>query len=161
MKTIKKLSMLFACLILSATSFTSCEWDTSGEPDHPLFVSYTITAGAVRFDGPEQLLTDINAWIKANQIVYDVQVNYTTGDASEFTATDAQAITKYNEFAPKFKEYLNDMMKKLGEGAYKDEETGSNTTVATFFISAARTQGQEGSLKYEQVEFNYPKSNGQ
>jgi hypothetical protein len=75
MKQIYKYALALACIILATTSFTSCDWDNSPEPEHPLFVTYTISAGNVSFSGPEQLLTDIMAWVKANSIIYDTKVN--------------------------------------------------------------------------------------
>lgn len=142
--------MLLACLVLALAAFTSCEWDTSPEPEHPLYVTYTITAGTVQYVGPELLLPEIEGWIKANQIVYDKAVKYSTGEASEFTKTDTEAATKYeNTFVPKFKAYLDELTGKLASGTYGD----SVTVNATFYITAYRTQGQDGSLRYE--EFNY------
>lgn len=154
MKTIQKTSFLLAGLMLLLAFFTSCEWDASEEPDHPLYVTYTISAGSVEFVGPDQLLQDIQTWIKANQDVYDVQVTYNTGDASEFAATDAEALKKYEVFRPKFKAYIEEVKRKLESGAYSDQ--GSNTTKAKFYISATRTQGQGGHLKYEEIELFHP-----
>ena len=153
MKAIQKLSMLLVCLMLSLATFTSCEWDDSPEPEHPLYVTYTITAGTIQYTGPELLLPEIQAWIKANQIVYDKGVNYSTGDASEFAKTDAEAIKKYNdEFSPKFKAYLKELDSKLAGGTY-----GDNATVnATFYMAASRTQGQDGNLAYEEIQYVYP-----
>lgn len=153
MKQIHKYALALACMILATASFTSCDWDTSPEPDHPLYVTYTISAGNVSFSGPEQLLDDIMDWVKVNAIVYDTKVNYTTGEASEFTTTDAEAVSKYeNEFVPKFKAYLNEMQSKLASGAYgKDAEVRSS-----FYVFANRAQGKQGDLKYEHIEFNYP-----
>ena len=145
--------MLVACLILAATAFTSCEWDTSPEPEHPLYVTYSITAGNIDFSGPELLLTDMQEWIKANQYIYDKQVNYSTGEASEFANTDNEAIKKYeNDFLPKFKAYLEEVKGKLKSGAY-----GEGVVVnATFYATASRTQGKDGNLRYEQFKLDYP-----
>jgi hypothetical protein len=153
MKTFQNISMLMVCIILAATAFTSCEWDTSPEPDHPLYVTYTITASNIDFSGPEQLLPDMRAWIKANQIIYDKPVSYSTGEASEFTKTDAEAIKKYEEeFLPKFKAYLEEVKGKLKSGDY-----GAGAVVnATFYTAATRTQGKDGNLKYEQFTLAYP-----
>lgn len=153
MKQIYKYALALACIILATTSFTSCDWDNSPEPEHPMFVTYTISAGNVSFSGPEQLLTDIMAWVKANSIIYDTKVNYTSGEASEFTTTDAEAATKYeNEFVPKFKAYLNEVKSKLATGAYgRDVEVR-----ASFYTFANRAQGKQGDLKYEHIEFIYP-----
>lgn len=134
-------------------AFTSCEWDTSPEYDHPLYVTYSITAGIVSYDGPEALLLDFQSWVKENQNIYDKQVNYSKGEASEFAKADAEAIKKYEEFAPKFQAYLADLKKRLEGGAYSEDITGGVT--ATFFTSAARTQGESGHLKYDQIEFTY------
>ena len=148
--------MLLASMFLSLATFTSCEWDDSPEPEHPLYVTYTITAGAIEYTGPELLLPEIQAWIKTNQIVYDKPASYTTGEASEFAKTDAEAIKKYNdEFAPKFKSYLKELNSKLAAGAY-----GDNVKVnATFYLAASRTQGKDGTLKYEEIQFIFPSSN--
>ena len=93
------------------------------------------------------------AWVKANSIIYDTNVNYTSGEASEFTTTDAEAATKYeNEFVPKFKAYLNEVKSKLATGAYgRDVEVR-----ASFYTFANRAQGKQGDLKYEHIEFIYP-----
>lgn len=158
MKIIKKLSLVLACVMLAAAAFTSCDWDTSPEPEHPLYVTYSVTAGYVTFIGPDQLLTDIQTWIKANQIVHDEPVNYTTGEASEFEKTDANYVKKYEEFVPRFKSYLNDVvMTNLNAGNYDNKETNTKANVvATFFVSASRVQGQNGNLKYEEFKFSYP-----
>ena len=149
---------MLLCLVFALTPLTSCEWDTSKDFDHPLYVTYTISAGVIEFNGPEQLLVDIQTWIKANQLVYDKEVNYTTGEASEFEKTDEAAVKKYAEFAPKFKAYIeNDVTKSLKDGKYDDHETNTKATVtAMFYTSAARTQGENGHLKYDQIKFTYP-----
>lgn len=160
MKTYKRVLMLIACCFLAATSFTSCEWDRSEEPEHPLYVTYTISASESTFVGPDQLLIDILAWIRDHHKVYDVKVNYSSGKASEFAQTDADAVKHYNEFAPKFKSYLeHEVMDKLKKGDYKPDETEENKTVtveASFHVFATRTQGEDGNLKYEEVKFSYP-----
>ena len=154
MKFFEKISLRLVCMLMLARLTTSCDWDTSPEYDHPLYVTYTITASALSFDGPEQMLLDIQAWIKENQEAYDKQVNYKTGEASEFSKTDAEAIKKYEEFVPKFKAYLDEMKKKLDGGAYNDDISGDIR--ALFNVYAARTQGEGGNLKYDQIEFRYP-----
>lgn len=153
MKTFQKITMLLASLILAATSFSSCEWDNSPEPDHPLYVTYNITAGNIQFTGPELLLPEMLEWIKNNQIVYDKQVSYSTGEASEFTKTDSEAINRYEkEFLPKFQAYLDEVKSKLASGAYGD----GAVVDATFYTTASRTQGQGGTLKYEEFKLLYP-----
>lgn len=158
MRITKRLSLMLACVLLAATAFISCDWDASPDPEHPLYVTYSVSAGYVSFQGPDLLLQDIQAWIKDNQIVYDKAVNYSTGEASEFEKTDAEAVKKYEEFAPKFKTYLNNVvMTNLKEGKYDDKETNTKASVtAIFFVSAARVQGQNGNLKYEEIKFSYP-----
>ena len=98
MKTFKNHFAILLFAMMAVLSFTACEWDDSPEPDHPLYVTYTISATPSTFAGPDELAADIQAWIKANQKVYDVEVNYSTGDASEFATTDAQAVKRYDEF---------------------------------------------------------------
>lgn len=152
MKRIVQLPFLLVCLIMAMAPLSSCEFDTSPEPEHPTYVTYTITAGNISFSGPEQLLADIQQWIKSNQIVYDTEVHYSSGAASEFKNSDNEAISKYNGFVSKFTAYLKDVLTKLDSGAY-----GKNVKVtATFFVSASRLQGQDGKLKYEHLEFVYP-----
>ena len=153
MKIAKRLSLLLACLILSLSTFNSCDLDTSPEPDHPLYVTYTISASSLEFTGPEKLLLDFQAWVKENQVVYDKQVSYKTGDASEFSKTDAEAVKKFEEFQPLFKTYLNELKKKLENGVYGNPPSN---VAAMFCIYASRTQGEGGNLKYEQIKFSYP-----
>lgn len=159
MKIYKRVMMLIACCFLAATSFTSCEWDRSEEPDHPLYVTYTISASESTFEGPDQLLVDILTWVKDHHKIYDIKVNYSSGKASEFAQTDAEAVKFYEEFAPKFKSYLEqEVMAKLKKGDYKPEGSDdANVTVkAAFHVFATRTQGEDGNLKYEEVKFSYP-----
>lgn len=153
MKTLRYLSVLLACALMATTAFTSCEWDDSPEPDHPLFVTYTVSATDSVFVGPAQLLLDIEAWIRANHDIRDVEVSYSTGEASEFAKTDAEAVKRYEAFAPKFKAYLQqEVYSKLKKGDY-----GTNVTVdAIFHIFATRTQGEKGTLRYESLKFSYP-----
>lgn len=144
-------------MLLTIAGITSCDWeklDRSPEPDHPMYVTYTISASSLEFAGPDELLEDIEAWIKTNQIAYDKKVSYKSGEASEFTKTDAEAVKKYEEFVPLFKAYLEEVKKKLAAGAY-DELTSSGVS-ALFAVYAARTQGQQGNLKYDQIKFSYP-----
>lgn len=156
MNIYQKLSAgIFFCVIAVA-AFTACEWDSSPEPEHPLFVTYIITAGVDEYTGSDELLQDINKWIKTNQKAYDVEVSYSSGAASEFAQTDAEAIKIYEAFAPKFKAFLNECLAKLAKGNYEPD----NQVNATFFIAATRTQGQGGGLKYEKVQLIYP-NNGQ
>jgi len=159
MKSYKKALLLLTCCVLAAISLISCEWDTSPEFDHPLYVTYTVSASESTFEGPDQLLVDILAWIRDNHKVYDVQIDYSTGKASEFVKTDAEAVKKYEEFAPKFKAYLEqEVTAKLKRGDYKPEGSDeANVTVrATFHVYASRTQGEDGNLRYEEVKFSYP-----
>lgn len=148
---IKRLSLLFACMILSLSTFNSCEFDTSPEYDHPLYVTYTISAGSVDFVGPDELLLDIQEWIKENQVIYDKQVSYKTGAASEFSKADAEAGTKFDEFLPIFRSYLDEVKKKLQAGTYK-----ANSVSAIFYVYASRSQGEQGNIKYDQIKFSYP-----
>ena len=158
MKTFHKILLLCVGMILLPAAFISCEWAHTEDPDHPLYVSYSITASNLQFNGPALLLTDIKSWIKENQVLYDVQVNYTTGEASEFAKTDADAIQKYEEFVPKFKAYLKEVSKDLAAGKYPDMNP---PVTATFSVYAARIQGQDGNLKYDQIDFVYPDSSGE
>lgn len=158
MKNLRIISLVLLTLALTVTGFTACEWDTSDEPDHPIYVSYSITAGSVTFAGPEQLLADIQTWVKANQSVYDKNIANYTGEASDFIKTDAEAVKKYDEFAPKFRKYLDeDVTEALKAGKYDDTETNTPATVqAVFFTSASRVQGKDGHLKYEEIKYSYP-----
>lgn len=153
MKRIYTFLLGFAALLAVAGIAVSCGISSSEDPEYPLCVSYTVSAGEVSFTGPDQLLIDMKAWIKANQQVYDVQVKYSTGDPSEFTKTDAEAIRKYEEeFLPKFKSHLNEVIAELDKGSY-----GKSATVkATFYTFASRLQGKQGDLRYEHIELNYP-----
>ncbi len=153
MKKIYTLAILLAGIILSA-GITSCEFDTSPEPpDYPIYVTYIITAQNLTYEGPETVLTEIDQWIKNNRVAYDIRMNYSTGDPSEFTKQDAEAIKKYEEFLPKFKNYLEKELKpKFGTGDYLDVKQ----IKATYSVTAKRMQGQQGDLKYDQVEFSFP-----
>ena len=153
MRQFVKTSLLLFSMMIASAVFTSCEWDTSQDPPHPLYVSYTITASTAEFVGPQLLLQDINAWIKENQLVYDKAVNYTTGEASEFAKTDAQAVSEYEIFLPKFRAYLDEVKTQLAAGKYGEI---TNPVSAIFAVYAKRTQGKEGNLKYDQIKFTYP-----
>lgn len=152
MKRIYQCAIAFTCLIMASVAFNSCEWDTSEDADFPLYVTYTISADYRVHVGPDSLFMDIKQWIRANQKAYDVKVNYSTGDPSEFTTTDAAAISHYEDFVPKFKAYLEEVKAKLAAGKYMDAHEVS----ATFCTYAARVQGQNGTLRYEEFEFTYP-----
>ena len=153
MKKIQSLALLLMSLLVMVGITASCGLGTPEDPEHPIYVSYTISAGVFSFEGPEELQLDIEAWIKANQILYDTQVNYSTGEASEFSKADAEAIRQYNEtFLPKFKSHLNEVTASLNKGTY-----GKDAKVkATFYVFASRRQGKDGDLKYEHIDFNYP-----
>lgn len=153
MKRIQSLALLLVSLLVMAGISVSCGIGNHEDPEHPVIVSYTISAGTVSFEGPDQLLLDIQAWIKANQIFKDYQVNYSTGEASEFSSADAEVIKTYNEvFLPKFKSYLNDVTASLNKGTY-----GKDVNVkATFYAFASRIQGKGGDLKYEHIDYSYP-----
>lgn len=153
MKTLQRKLLFLGCLILAVMSFDSCEFNNIPDPEHPTYVSYTISAGSLSFTGPDQVLADIRSWIKENQLVYDVEVNYSTGEKSEFTKPDNEAIIKYEKFVPKFKAYLSELKTKLDAGKYGNIE---HPITAIFYVSAVRTQGQDGTLKYDQIDFHYP-----
>ena len=138
---------------MAFTALNSCDWDTSPEPDHPLYVAYTISASTSDLIAPIDLKQDINLWIKANQLTYVKQVNYSTGDASEFTKTDNQAISEYEKFLPLFQSYLEEVKAKLAAGTYGKITTPIDVTFAVF---AKRDQGEGGNLKYDQVKLVYP-----
>lgn len=144
--------------LLTIAGITSCDFNAHEDPEHPLYVTYSISAGEVKFEGPEQLKMDIEAWIKNNQVAYDRQVNYSTGDASEFTTTDNEAVKKYEEeYVPKFRAHLNEVTAELNKGTY-----GKSIVVnATFFVYAKRSQGKNGDLRYEHIEYSYPQSSQQ
>ena len=142
-----------ACLLLVVTSYSSCGFSTPEDPEHPIYVTYTISGSEVSFVGPDQLLIDIKSWFKANTIADDVRVNYVTGEQSEFAKTDAEWIKKYEDiFIPKFKAYLEELNTKLSLGTYGKVEQ-VKMTLCTY---ASRVQGQQGTLKYDQYEFSFP-----
>ncbi len=158
MKTYQRLLMFILGCVFTLAMFTACEWDTSDEPDHPTYVTYTITAEAATFEGPSALFDDIKTWVRSNHKVYDVKMSYSTGDASEFTKTDSEAIKHFEVFAPKFKAYLEqEVTAKLKNGDYKpDDPDETDVTVkAVFHVYAMRTQGEGGNLMYQDVKFSY------
>ena len=153
MKSLYKTSLLLFSMILASALFVSCEWDTSPEPEHPLYITYTVSASTSDLIEPLELQQDISAWIKANQKVYDKQVNYSTGEASEFAKTDAEAVAAYETFLPSFTAYLDQVKAKLAAGDYGEITTPIRVT---FEVFAKRTQGEGGNLKYNQISFAYP-----
>lgn len=136
MKSSLKNFLLIACLMLGAPLFNSCEWDTSPEPEHPSYITYTISAAIIDFVGPDQLQTDIKTWIKENQDVYDKEVYYSTGEASEFSKTDAEAVKKYEAFVPKFKAFIDECKARLAANKYGELTT---PVKARFSVFASRT----------------------
>jgi hypothetical protein len=80
-------------------------------------------------------------------------VHYSTGEKSEFTKPDNEAIIRYEKFVTKFKAYLDELKSNLSAGKYGKID---HAISATFFVSAVRAQGQEGTLKYDQIEFHFP-----
>ena len=147
--------VLLVSSMLMLTGLSSCEFDTSPEPpDYPIYVTYIITAQRLSFEGPDVVMSDIEQWIKSNRVAYDVRMNYSTGDASEFSKQDADAIKSYQEFLPKFKSYLETELKnKISSGAFGEDV---KSVKATYSVTATRQQGKDGNLKYEQVTFTYP-----
>jgi len=150
----KKSYFMFLVLICSLFAFSSCEFDNSPEPDYPLYVTYTISAGYTQFTGPDQLLADIQEWVKANHTIYDKSVHYSTGAASEFANADAEAKVKYNEFLAKFKAHMTEVQQQLASGAY-----GTGIQVdGRFYVFVARAQGEGGHIQSESVSLVYPDS---
>ena len=156
MKRIYTLALVLFGLLVMTGIAVSCEFNVHEDPEHPIYVTYTISAGEVSFEGPDQLQMDIQAWIHNNQVSYDRQVNYSTGEASEFTTTDNEAIKKYEEeYVPKFKNHLQEVIAELNKGTY-----GKSVSVkATFYLFAKRHQGKNSDLRYEHIEFTYPTGN--
>lgn len=152
MKRVHKISLLHACAILSVLTFLSCGLGDKTDPDHPLFVSYEISVGCEEYNGPDQLLTDINNWISNNMVYYEIEIKYTTGAKEEFAQSDAEALQKYDAFLSKFKSYLNELSGKLSKGSYD----GVSKVDIDFFVYAKRLQGQGKDLKSEHVRFIYP-----
>ncbi len=160
MKRIYTIAMLLMGLLTIVGVAMSCGIDdisSHEDPEHPLFVSYAITAGVVSTseETSPQLMRNILKWIQENQKVYDRQVNYKTGEASEFATTDAEAIRNYEEFVPKFKAYLNKISEDLANGTYGKEITVN----ARFQVYAKRSQGENGTLMYEEFDYVYPTPN--
>lgn len=153
MKRFYTLALVFFSLLTISGISSSCDFNMHEDPEHPLYVTYTISAGDLTFTGPEQLLIDLRAWIHNNQVSYDRQVNYSTGDASEFTTTDNEAKKKYEEeYLPKFKAHLQEVTAELNKGTY-----GKSVQVrATFYVFAKRAQGKDNELKYEHIEYVFP-----
>ena len=134
------------------TAFLSCGLGDRTDPDHPLFVSYTISVSYDQYNGPDELLVEIKDWVEKNSVIYDTEVNYSTGAPEEFAHSDNEAIQKYNQFLPKFKAYLNEVTQKLANGSY-----GAGAKVqADFYVYAVRGQGQGRDLKSEHVNYVYP-----
>lgn len=153
MNKILKISFLFVCMVATLAVLFSCEFDKKDDPDHPLFVTYMISAANVEYSGPELLLTDINKWIESNSDFYDVEVNYTTGAPEEFAKTDAEAIARYEKFLTKFNTYLDELKQKLAKGAYDSP----SQVKADFNVYVKRAQGQSRDIKSEHVDFMFHK----
>lgn len=153
MNSLHKTTMLLAVLLLTVAASTSCDWDNSPEPEYPTRVTYTISAGYTEYSGPDQLILDIESWIKENQMGYTADANYTTGAASEFTRQDANASQEMNKFLTLFQNYLqNNVKKALASGTY-----GENVTVkAAFYVYVVRGQGEDRTVRTETVMFTYP-----
>ena len=153
MKSLHKFSLLFVILLLAGMTLSSCEWDNSPEPDFPTRVTYAISAGYTEYSGPEQLITDIQKWIKENEMGYAADANYSTGAASEFVRQDAQAAQEMNKFLKLFQDYLNnDVRRALAAGTY-----GQDVTVRiAFYVYVVRYQGEDRTIKTETVMFTYP-----
>ncbi len=151
MKTVHKLSILLVCLALGLMSM---ECDRSPEPPHVKYISYEITAqlDEETYAGPKELIPEIQTWIGNNEVYYDLQYEYKTGDASEFTKYDTQALAKYEPFKTKFTQYLDGLKSKLARGDF-----GKNVQVsASFHVFAKRGQGQNQVLREETINFTYP-----
>ena len=153
MKTFQRLSVL---LVVLALSFTSCDWDNSPEPHHPTYVTYTISAWTESFDGPEALQLAIEGWVKKNAVIYDRQVNYSTGEVSEFAKHDPEALKNYETFKPKFVAFLNNELKELVKSGGFGNDISKAKAQATFIVYAERSYGDSNKLKSEKVEFSYP-----
>ena len=146
-------SLAVAILFVMALC-NSC--DRPEDPEFPSFVSYHITGDILSYDGPEQMLPDIKAWLRANDLSYDTKLDYSTGDASEFTESDIEAVKKYQQqYLPKFRTYLNELHAKIDAGTYGKLD---NVKI-TFCTYASRTQGKQNTLAYDQHEFSYPSAN--
>ena len=152
MKTFQRLSVL---LVLLALSFTSCDWDNSPEPPHPTYVTYTISAWTDNFEGPEAVDLDIQGWLKKNAVIYDRQINYSTGEVSEFSKHDVEALKNFDTFKPKFIAYLNELKERINNGGF-GKDMAKAKAQATFYVYAERSYGDSNKLKSETVEFSYP-----
>ena len=144
------LSLAVVLLIVMALC-NSC--DRPEDPEFPSYVSYNISGDILSYNGPEQMLPDIKAWLRDNDLSYDTKWNYSTGEASEFTEADAEAVKKYQQqYLPKFRTYLNELYAKIDAGTY-----GKLDNVKIVFCTyASRTQGKQNTLAYDQFEFSYP-----
>lgn len=153
MKSLHKTALILATILLSLAVFTSCDFDTSPEPEHPTKVTYRISADYTEYDGPEQLLLDIQEWIQQNGVGYAADASYSTGAASEFVKQDAEAAKQMDAFLAKFKDYLNTTVKSaLKAGTY-----GDNPQVnAKFYTYVMREQGEDRTVKTASVLFVYP-----
>lgn len=147
---------LAVCMLFALSLCNSCGFSTPEDPDFPSYVSYSITGDVLSSEAAsDQLLADVKAWLKDNAIYFEEQVDYSTGEASEFAKTDQGAIKRYEDvYMPKFRNYLNSLRDKLSNGTY-----GKVTGVKILFCTyARREQGKENTLAYEQHEFIYPSS---
>lgn len=153
MKKFFPISLFVACLFVATALLSSCEFDASEEPDHPYYASYAMSADYTEYNGPDQLLLDFQNWVKENQVYYDKQITYSTGGASEYAETDAEAIKRFNEnFVPKVKAYFEELKSKLANGIY-----GNVKVDGKFYVYLARFQGEgSGTLKSESIFLVYP-----
>lgn len=151
MKKYYRFLSLAVILLIVMALCNSC--DRPEDPEFPSFVSYNITGDILSDNVPEQMLPDIKAWLRANDMSYDTEVNYSTGDASEFAESDAVALNKYQQqYLPKFRAYLNELYAKIAAGTYGKLD---NVKI-TFCTYASRTQGKQNTLAYDQFELVYP-----
>ena len=154
MKKFYKFSLFITCFIFACISFSSCGINTTEDPDFPLYVTYSISVYCDEFNGPDQLLTNINKWVDDNHYAYDEKVNYSTGAPEEFTTSDKMAVEeKYNVFLPKFKTFLEETRTKLANGAYGDAK---QQVKAHFIVYCSRLQGQGNTLACDGIDFIYP-----
>lgn len=151
MKKFYRFLSLTGVLLIVLALCNSC--DRPEDPEFPSFVSYNITGDVLSYDGPEQMLPDIKAWLRTNDMSYDTKANYSTGEPSEFTETDAEAVNKYQQqYLPKFMTYMNELYAKIDAGTYGKLDK----VKITFCTYASRTQGKQNTLAYDQFEFSYP-----
>ncbi len=149
MKTFKKSFMLLAVLALS---LISCDWDTSPEPDHPTYITYTISAITENFNGPSMLQSDMEKWIKKNTVIYYEKTNTLAGNETDYARNDPEALKKYEAFKSTLSTFLSTGIKaEIDKGTYgvsKDIKAQG-----TFQVYVDR----DGSvLKSEKMEFSYP-----